>query len=470
MVYSNIAGSLGKRLDAFRRLVGADTIQTEPDRPFSDEDLAYMGSLAAAVVQREPRPMYRVLAISAMAFVTLLVGMGIFELDITVRGDGKVIPAQQVQLIQSLEGGVVSEILVREGDEVDISTPLMRISDIAFASSFEENRQRYLALKAKIARLHAEASGTPFMDDPEVAEAKPSLLESERSLYESHLRQLEQGQDILEEQVHQAKSELTELEAKKKQLTRSVDLIQQELAIKGPLVKKQLVSEVEYLQLKRQVADIEGELESVTLSIPRLTSKIHEAQRKREEARLNFQNDAKTALNEARAEAAQIAEAQTGIMDRVRRTVMRSPVTGTVKRIHINTIGGVIKPGSDVIEIVPSEDALLIEARIKPSDIANITVRQIARVKFSAYDFAIYGSLQGEVNFVGADTITNEKDETYYVVRIRPEHGYLGPDTAPLPIKVGMISQVDILTGKRTILNYLLKPITRGLQNALQER
>lgn len=470
MAYSNVAAQLQKRIDGFKRLVGADTVQPVQDRLFSDEDLAYMGSLAAAVVLREPRPMRKVLSISTMAIVSLLLGMGIFKLDITVRGEGKVIPSQQVQLIQSLEGGVVSEIMVREGDEVSVSTPLMRISDIAFASSFEENRQRYLSLKAKIVRLQAEASGTPFMDDPEVAEAKPSLLESERSLYESHLRQFEQGQQILEEQVHQAKSDLAELEAKKKQLTRSVDLIRQELAIKGPLVKKQLVSEVEYLQLKRQVADLEGELESVTLSMPRLTSKISEAQRKREEARLNFQNDAKTAVNEALTEVAQIAEAQTGIIDRVRRTLMRSPVTGTVKRIHVNTIGGVIKPGSDVIEIVPSEDALLIEARINPSDIANITVGQVARVKFSAYDFAIYGSLQGEVNFVGADTITNERNETYYIVRIRPERGYLGPGSAPLPIKIGMVSQVDILTGKRTILNYLLKPINRGLQNAMQER
>lgn len=470
MMYDAVSRQIRARIAAIKKLVGADASPAIPEQQYSVEDLAYMDSLSAAVVQHAPRPLRQVLTITATAIFTLLIGMGIFKLDITVRGDGKVIPSQQVQLIQSLEGGVVSEILVREGDEVGVNTPLMRISDIAFASSFEENRQHYLALKAKIARLQAEASGEEFNDDPEVAGASPSLLTSERSLYESHLRQLEQGQQILEEQVSQAKSELAELVAKKKQLSRSVDLIQQELAIKAPLVKKQIVSEVEYLQLKRQAADLEGELESATLTIPRLESRIAEAERKREEARLNFHNDAKTQLNDAQAEAAQLAEVQSALQDRVRRTLLRSPVTGTVKRINVNTIGGVIRPGSDVIEIVPSEDSLLIEARIKPSDIANITVGQQARIKFTAYDFAIYGSLMGKVSFVGADTITNEKDETYYVVRIRPERSHLGTESAPLPIKVGMTSQVDILTGKRTILNYLLKPITRGMQNALQER
>ncbi|MDH5785380.1 MAG: HlyD family type I secretion periplasmic adaptor subunit [Chromatiales bacterium] len=461
---------LTQRLSRFKQMTGASDDILSSSTRYSDQDIAYMQSLAAAVVQREPKFMRLVLGLSVLVLLMFVIGMGIFELDITVRGDGKVIPSQQIQHIQSLEGGIVSEILVKEGEQVMVNAPLMRISDITFSSSFEENRQRYLMLNAKIARLRAESGESDFVDNSEVLEQKPELMSAERSLYETHKRQFEQGQQILEEQVLQAESELTELEARKKQLGRSVDLIQQEIDIKKPLVKKQLVSEVEYLQLKRQASELDGELEGVSLAIPRLNSRISEARRKLEESKLNFQNDAKLELSEALGEVAQLTETQMALSDRVRRTLLRSPVSGTVKRIYNNTIGGVIRPGSDVVEVVPNEDALLVEARIKPSDIANISVGQKARVIFSAYDFAIYGSLSGVVHFISADTITNERDETYYVVRILPERDYLGSAINSLPIKVGMTTQVDVLTGKRTILRYLLKPITRGLHNAMQEQ
>ncbi|NOR50995.1 MAG: HlyD family type I secretion periplasmic adaptor subunit, partial [Gammaproteobacteria bacterium] len=212
-----------------------------------------------------------------------------------------------------------------------------------------------------------------------------------------------------------------------------------------------------------------GELERVRLSIPRLRSVIEESRRKVEQTRLDFQNTAKKELNEAVAEVSRIIEAQAALEDRVKRTTMRSPVKGTIQRLHINTIGGVIKPGDGVIEVIPREDKLLIELKIKPADIADISIGQLARIKFTAYDFSIYGSLEGDVAFISADTVTNEDGESHYIARIHPRKLFMGHAERPLPIKVGMVTDVDIITGKRTILQYLLKPIVRGMDRALGE-
>lgn len=435
-----------------------------------DDDLAYMRSLAAAVEQRTPRYMATVVGILALALLALVLWMGWAEIDEVVRGGGKVIPSRQVQVIQSLEGGVVSEILVREGDLVDLGQPLMKISDIAFASSYGENRLHYLELRAKIARLTAEAEGAEWVGDPEVSAEAPALMYAERSLFESNREQLAETLQIFEERQHQAESELAAAEAKRKQLTKSLELIRQEIQIKQPLVKSRLISEVEFLQLRGRETEMAGELEAVELSIPRLRSAIEEARGKVTQTRLDFRNQAKKELNEVRGEAARIAESQQAIKDRVQRAILRSPVKGTVKRLHINTVGGVIRPGSDAVEVVPREDALLVEVRIKPSDIAHIHTDQRARIKFSAYDFAIHGSLGGELAFVSADTITNEDGESFYLARVRPDRAYLGPAAQPLPIKVGMTAEVDILTGKKTILEYVMKPIARGMGNALGEQ
>ena len=428
-----------------------------------------MQSLAAALVQNSPRYMVSIIYLMAVCLVVFIFWMNWAEIDIVVRGGGKVNPSRQVQVIQSLEGGVVSEILVREGEQVEINQPLMKISDISFAGSFEENRLFYLELKAKISRLTAEANAQPFIADAEVEASMPELMQSERSLYESNLQQLGETLRILEEKRKQHENGLVEAQGKQKQLAKSFKLISQELAIKKPLVRNHLISEVDYLQLQGREAEIEGELESIRLSIPRLKSLIEEARGKINQTRLDFQNMAKKELNEVVGEVTRIAEAQAALKDRVKRTTMRSSVKGTIQRLHINTIGGVIKPGSAVIEVIPRDDALLVELKIKPSDIADISVGQLARIKFTAYDFAIYGSLEGKVEFISADTITNEEGESYFFARIRPVRPYLGHEKRPLPIKVGMVTEVDIITGKKTILQYLLKPIIRGMDKALGE-
>jgi len=436
---------------------------------YSDSDIAYMQSLSAAVVQRSPKHLLMMVSIIAVVVFVALIWMAWAEIDVVVRGDGKVIPARQVQIIQSLEGGIISEILVKEGDLVESNQPLVKISDVAFSGSFEENRLMYSELKAKSVRLKAEAYNKKFERDEELAKIAPELLKSEESLFETNRQQLRETLSIYEEQVNQQQSALEEAQSKERQLSKSLKLLRQELKIKKRLMQRRIISEVEYLQLQQQEAAAEGELEGVGISIPRIRSTVKEGRRKLEQARLEFRNKAKRELNEVLAEISRISEAQIALQDRVSRTTLRSPVKGIVQRLYANTIGGVVTPGSEILEIVPRDEALLIEVRIKPADIAYINVGQATRLKFTAYDFAIHGSLKGSVMFVSADTVTDDDGISYYVTRVRPEKSYLGHEAQPMPIKVGMASEADIITDKKSILGYLLKPINRGLQKALQE-
>ena len=434
------------------------------------QDMAYMRSLSAAVVHRTPRYLIAIVLIMTLFVATAILWMSWAKIDVVIRGSGKVSPASQVQNIQSLEGGIISEILVREGQAVTTGQSLIKISDVAFSGSFEENRLLSLELQARASRLNAEAFDTPFEADLEVVQEAPDLVKSEKSLYESNRRQLEETLNILEEKISQQQSALREAESKQKQLKKSLDLVQQEIEIKKPLKDRGIISEVDFLQLQQREAEFEGELNAVKLSIPRINSTIEEARNNLEKERLDFQNKAKRELNEVNAEIGRIAEAQTVLQDRVRRTTLRSPVNGIIQRLYINTIGGVVSPGSNIVDIIPLEDALLVELKIKPADIAYVHVGQLARLKFSAYDFAIHGSLQGIVTFVSADTITNDEGVSFFLVRIKPSKGFLGAKSGELPIKVGMTAEADIITDKKTILSYLTEPVHRGIDKALRER
>ncbi len=433
-------------------------------------DMQYMRSLSAAAVHRTPRYLILLILIIAAFFASAIGWMAWAKIDVVIRGNGKVTTASQVQNIQSLEGGIIEEILVMEGQEVSAGQALIKISDVAFASSFEENRLLYLELLARTSRLNAEAFGAEFKPAEEVSREAPELIAAEKSLFSSNRQQVAETLSILEERVNQQQSALREAQSKQKQLRRSLELVKREIKIKQPLMDRGIISEVEFLQLQQREAELEGEIEGVTLSIPRIKSTIEEARFSKQKEKLEFQNQAKRELNEVNAELGRIRETQTALQDRVRRTTLRSPVNGIVQHLHTNTIGGVIAPGSSIVDIVPQEDALLVELRINPADIAYVNVGQFARLKFSAYDFAIHGSLQGIVTFVSADTVTNEEGETYYLVRVKPVKSFLGATRGELPIRIGMTAEADIITDKKTILSYLTEPVHRGIDKALRER
>ncbi len=437
---------------------------------YDENDLEFMSSLSEAVLQKAPNSSRKMIWIMVISIAWLLLWASIAEIDELTRGEGKVIPSQQLQVIQNLEGGIVSEILVKEGDRVKKGQILLKIDDKNFASSYGENRLRYIELKAKSMRLEAEANAEAFEVSQDLDEQMQQQIVYEKSLYNSNQEQLTKTFQILNEQIKQKESELTELESKVAQLSTSYDLVKKEIDIMAPLVKKGLVSEMEFLQLKRQTNNVQGELQTSRLAIPRVKSAIAEVQNKRLEAELNFQNRAKKELNEIIAEMSRLNEAQTSLEDRVKRTLVRAPVDGTVKQLLVNTVSGVVKPGMDILEIVPSEDTLLVEAKVKPSDVGFLRLGLDAMVKFTAYDFSIYGGLEGKVVFISADTITNERGETYYIVHIKTDKNHLGTVTKPLELMVGMTTSVDILTGKKTVLDYLLKPILKAKHNALRER
>jgi adhesin transport system membrane fusion protein len=434
------------------------------------QDMVYMRSLSAAAVHRTPRYLIAVVMIFALFVIAAIVWMNWAKIDVVIRGTGKVSPASQVQNIQSLEGGIISEILVVEGQAVVAGQSLIKISDVAFSSSLEENRLLYLELLARSSRLTAEAFARAFKPETEVSKQAPHLIKSEKSLFDSNQQQLKDTLSGLEEKINQQKSALLEAKSKQRQLKKSLGLVQKEIKIKQPLKNRGIISEVEFLQLQQREAEFEGEIEAAKLSVPRIKSTIDEARFNKKKENLNFQNNAKKELNEVNAEISRIKETQTALQDRVKRTTLRSPVNGIVQRLYFNTIGGVISPGNNIIDIVPQEDALLVELKIKPADIAYVNVGQFARLKFSAYDFAIHGSLQGIVIFVSADTITNEEGESFFLVRVKPVKSFLGAKNGELPIKIGMTAEADIITDKKTILSYLTEPVHRGIDKALRER
>lgn len=452
---------------------GADAAPVPGARSFGGaarDDLTFMAETSAAILQEAPRGGRWILWGAVVFVLVALIWASLAPIDEVTRGDGTVIPSRQLQVVQSLDGGILAAINVKDGQIVDEGQELLRIDDTRFASSYRESRVHYLEHLAKAARLRAEAENKPFEAPPEVMTQYPELVEQERQLYNARHVELQNNLAILSQQLTQRKQELEELKVKKAQLRRSFALLQKELDLTKPLVKDGAVSEVEVLRLERQVNDVKGDLDSTELTIPKAESKYAETKRKVEEVELSFRNQARAELNETMAELSRLSETNQALEDRVRRTVIRSPVHGTVKRILVNTIGSVVQPGADLVEIVPLEDALLVEAKIRPSDIAFLHPGQKVIVKFTAYDYAIYGGLQGTLQHISADTIRDERGDNYYVVRIRTDENQLSKGGQPLPIIPGMRANVDILTGKKTVLEYLLKPVLRAKERALRER
>ncbi|MBL7479227.1 HlyD family type I secretion periplasmic adaptor subunit [Legionella bononiensis] len=360
---------------------------------------------------------------SAVFILVAIIWANYAILDEVTTGEGKVIPSSEIQVIQNLEGGIIQKIFVKEGEIVKKDQILMQIDNTRFMSSYAEAEKKIDALKLEIIRINAEISQTEPAFPEDLKKSYPSLVKDQQSLYESRMRELVQ-------------------------LIKSLELAQKELDMTRPLLKNGSVSEVEVIRLDRTVNEIKGNIDK-------------------------FKSDELDKLNKARGDLSALIEANKADKDRLTRTTVRSPVYGIIKQIKTTTIGGVVQPGSDIIEVVPLDDTLLIEAKIRPADIGFIHPGQKAVVKITAYDFSIYGGLEGEVEQISADTIIDENDkknESYYVIRVRTYKNHLGTAQKPLPIIPGMLATVDILTGKKSVLEYILKPIIKAKHSALRER
>ena len=436
------------------------------------EDLDFAVS-AAAVLERAPRGA-RLLTWGIFAFfVIFLVWASGANVEEVVKGQGKVIPSAQIQVVQNLEGGIVQELLVREGEVVEKDQVLLRIDDTRFGSSMRENRARLLALKARAARLLAQAEGTSadFPLPEAVLQKLPEVAEQERQLFREAQKKLDGELQILQQQVQQKETALKELNAKSQQLRGALSLARKELKMSRPLLRHGAISEIELLRMEREANDLRGELKQSDLSTARINSEIEEARQKLVQKTTEFRQESRERYAEVLAEMAPLQESSVALQDRVSRTAVRSPLRGTVKSLSVNTVGGVVQPGMDLVEIVPIEDSLMVEARISPRDIAFLRPDLPAVVKLTAYDFATYGGMDAQLEHISADTFTDEQtDEPYFLVRVRTQRNSLDDSSRKLPIIPGMTAEVDIVTGKKTILDYLLKPILRARDNALRER
>ncbi|MCM2129927.1 HlyD family type I secretion periplasmic adaptor subunit [Larsenimonas rhizosphaerae] len=452
------------------------------------EDIHYLDDASAAVLLATPWKS-RFLIWLLLAFMGVALGWAaLAQVEVVTRGTGEIVPSTRLQTIQNLEGGIIRDLLVSEGDVVDAGQPLARIDDTRAGADLAERESTLSGLHARIAQLEAELASVvitpdaadwqgqvslelhPLALDDAFRAANPSLSQSASAAYRERIGGLRSQLSQSREQITQRQQELRELDARVASLNRSYQLARQELSITAPLVREGVVSRVDLLQIQRNVNDLRGDLESARLAIPAKQSEFEEAISRRLDVARQFRVKSADALSEARGTLDSQRQGRSSLRDRVDRTLVTSPVHGTVRSINITTIGGVIEPGQSLMEIVPIEDKLLVNARVLPRDIGFLQPGQPATIKLSAYDFTIYGGLNGTVERISPDTVQDEEGNSFYQVRIRTNGNHLGSDADPLPIIPGMQVTADIITGEQTILQYLLKPILRARQGALRER
>lgn len=433
-------------------------------------DYLFMRSLSAAVLEDSPVRLRSVLLFFIITVVFFFLWAALAPIDEIVRGEGKVIPGGENQMIQHLEGGIVSAISVKEGQKVAADEVLIKVDNIKSSSTYESSQYKAAELRAKIVRLKAEATGGAFSPSADDLAKVPMQIMQERSLYQSNQENLRSQIAALNDQYVQKQNEKLEAQGRIAEQKRALSLIREEVAISEPLVAQGVKPKVEFLKLQRELSDITERYNALQASIPRLSAAMDEINSKIRQVRSEFTAKARLELAQAETEYKRIGAESSALADQVTRTVVKSPINGIVQKLYVNTVGGVIKPGDNLVEIVPTEGGLLIEAKVKPADIAFIYPGQESIVKVTAYDFSLYGSLHGKVVTISPDTVTDKNDNVYYVVKIQTDKKYLGSKEKPLKIIPGMMVNVDVVTGKKTILEYILKPILKAKQYTFTER
>ena len=444
--------------------------EAEPSEPeVLPEDMEYISDTNVAVLIKTPRGGRLLIYTMLLALIAAIVWASYARLDEITRGLGTVIPSSRLQVVQNLEGGILEKIFIKEGEQVRSGQPLMQLDDTRFSSTFRESAIEYYSELAKVARLRAELSGET-LSFPEELDDYPDYVKREREIFRQRADRFDAELNVASEQVTQARHELRNARDQLKFLTTSFQLGDDELKLTIPLAEQGVVSKVELLQLKQRVNDLESQKRRTELGIPKLKASYKESRARREEVIQKYRAEIVQELKETEVHLDQLDESNIALEDQVERTLVRSPMDGIVKKIHVTTLGGVVQPGMSLLEIVPLEDNLLIEAQIQPKDIGFLREGMRAIVKLTAYDFAIYGGLEGEVEHISADTIKDEKGESFYIVHIRTNTNSVGTEEKPLLIIPGMRTNVDIITGDKTLMAYLLKPILKAKQNALTER
>jgi adhesin transport system membrane fusion protein len=443
------------------------------------EDLNFIYSSYATSNEEPGRVSNTIFLIIIFIFISLLAWAAIAEIDELARGDGKVVPTDKIQTVQSLDGGIISEIFVKEGDTVKKDNPLMKIDTTRFQASLEESKQEYLALLAVKARLEVEANIN--IDDPlpklefdkKVLDDSSRYDITEKTLFENRFRELQSSIRVLTSQRNQKRQELREIQSTISKLSDSLGYIEEQRKTIKKLVARGVKSKYDLLDIEKEYTQTKGDLDTAKLSISRSRYAINESESRINEKINTFRSEASNELQKTVSQINRFEAKLVGDQDKVAKTTIVSPVDGIIKQLNFNTIGGVVQSGVDLIEIVPLSDALVVEAKIDPRDIAFINPSQKAIIKITAYDFSIYGGLEGKIIDISADSIIDKESKegrSYYRVLVKTNKNYLEKDGRKLPIIPGMVASVDIVTGKKTILDFILKPILKVKQDSLHER
>lgn len=437
--------------------------------PRDVKETDFMDQLEAAA-RMKPTKASNIMLWSITAMIVLFILWASFaRIEELTRGQGQVVPTKEIQTVQSLEGGLLQELLVEQGDRVTKGQVLMRLSDVMFSSEERGAEAKADSLKLKIARLEAEASGKDFKPSDDLMKKAPGIAQNEQALYHSRQQELKNAVSILEDKLRTVKADIDEAQAQINRLSSSRSSLQQELSITREMVAKKAVSKLEQLRLEREVNDASGQIRAQQERINGLRADLSATEKQKNDQMDRFRSQALTELSDVKTQIAQLGESLKSIGDRVSRTELRAPVDGVVNNIAVRTIGGVIEPAQKLIEIVPVDSALKIIARISPNDIAFLRVGQKVKIKITAYDAQRYGSLDGKLVRIGAGSVTDREGNVFFEIEVHTDKNHLGTEKSPLPVTPGMVADTEVVTGKRTIMEYVLKPFLQVRDRALTE-
>lgn len=457
-----------------------------PLHGLTPDDILFANEVDAALARR-PRFGVRALSVCvALMFACLIIWAAFANVDEVTHAEGQVVGSQRTQTIQNLEGGILRAVLVHEGQIVDKGAVLAQLDNEMAESAYRDAVNKAMENSLAIVRLEAEIKGEkPVFPDPldawaaqligrqveedTVARAR-QIVRDQTNLWRSRMEQLNAEIEVLQSQYTQRMHEVEEQTAHKKQLDASLALSIEQRNTAYALVQRNNFSKLEYLGMQQKVVELQGQVDALAATIPKVQAAAEESKQRIASRRAEQTAAITDEINKRRLELNSVRESLSAGRDRVTRTELRAPVRSTVKQIYISTVGGVVKPGEPIMDLVPLDDTLLVEARVKPQDVAFLRPGQDVMVKISAYDFSIYGGLEGKLEHISADTIEDKKGEHHYVVKVRTRKNAIVHHNEQLPIIPGMVVTADILIGKKTVLDYLLKPILKARQNALRER
>ncbi len=411
------------------------------------------------------------LATMCSAWLSLGAWAAYGRIDSFTSGIGRIVPAQPVQVIQTLEGGILADLTVSEGTIVEEGQVVARIADVAVVSEFQQLRSRYLALLASTARLEGEIARRPprWSDELDTPEGQAYAVR-EASLYRARMEELRAAVTVIERQRDQRREELNGVDERIRGLRDVLVPLRHELEMTQELADRGFRPRLELIRMQQRVAETTSQVRAATGQLSAIRAAIREAEQRIEERRRAFDSQAQAEISQRHAELAATTEGLRNLRDRVERRDMRAPVRGEVKQIRLKTVGGVLQPGQVLMEIVPTGDSLMVEMPIPPDDIAFVAPGMQARIKVTAYDHTLHGWIGGQVELISADVIFNEKGDAFFQVRVRPERNFVGSVERPLPVLPGMVATVDVVTGSRSVMDYLLKPVLKARDRALTER